>query len=330
MRRRRTALSASSPGVSHVAGRIAAAASDGILSGMKRSLRRVSGVALGLVSVTAALVIATTAGCHRQQREGTTVRAWRTDALGRRALELASQDLSCRVAALTITAEGAGEYMVTGCSQEATYRCARDACIRAGGAVPSSRVVSGATASAWPDAVVRQMLQTIHDDVLACFETTHVPATVRVIMSRTGTISQHAIISDASDTEGRCVDAILSRVHLDGSTDRIPRTVVLSFAPRTQEITPSGSPTEPTADQAWDTEGSVRAALDAHAGTILVCTSGVAVAVAVTWTADGRATIGLRGRFAGSPEEGCVRQALADLRVSSGGRGGSILHPVQP
>ncbi len=82
-------------------------------------------------------------------------------------------------------------------------------------------------------------------------------------MSRTGTISQHAIISDAGEPEAHCVDGVLGRVHLDPGVVHVPRTVALGFAPRTQEITPSGE-APATDDEAWDTEGSVRAALEAH------------------------------------------------------------------
>jgi hypothetical protein len=188
--------------------------------------------------IAIAVASLSSAGCHRQQREGTTVRASRTDPQGRQALELASHDLNCRVSVLRVTAFGDHEYRVTGCSQEASYACTRSDCVRLGSPAVSTYRTAPSAGGTWSDESVHAMLDTIHDDVLACFAAAHVPATVRVIMGRTGTISQHAITSEASADEGHCVEAVLARVRLDPTGEPAPRTVVLSFAPRALDVSP--------------------------------------------------------------------------------------------
>jgi hypothetical protein len=173
------------------------------------------------------------------------------------------------------------------------------------------------------------MLGSIHDDVLTCFSGTHVPATIRVIIGRTGRIADSSMVTDATPDELRCARDVLARVALDGSYP--PRTVAMSFAPRAQDVTPAGaSSTTSAPDAEWDVESALRDAVDAHASTVLVCTSQQPVAVALSWTADGALTIALRGALHGTPEEGCVAQALDGIRVPATGRTGTILHPVQP
>jgi hypothetical protein len=271
--------------------------------------------------------------CRRSQREGTTVSAWRTDPNGRQAISLASSDLSCRASALSVTSEGDGHYVVQGCGHYAHYRC-RGGCIRTDGpppmgytatAAPSPRVPAAvATAATWPDEVVRGMVVAYNDRAIACFAADHVPATVRIVLSRDGTIGSRALISDASDTERRCLEQLLATVHLDGTY--APRTVVIQFTVVSQEPVPDSS----AAGQAeWDIETTIRNAITEQSDRILLCTSGP-VAVAVTWTAAGVLEVSLRGRMHGAPEEGCVRQVLAGLHVQATGHAGSLLHPVGP
>jgi hypothetical protein len=267
------------------------------------------------VSLVLAVVTLATPGCGN-----------RYGALRRRA----STEMSCDGDALAIRPIGAGGYRVLGCGREMTYTCSREVCIPTSGgdtyaSSPSSTTSASTSGRQWPDAVIRQMLLGVHDEVLACFSVEHVPATVRLIVARSGAISQHAIVSESTTAEQQCAAAIFDRVHLaDGPF--APRRVVLAFAPHAQEI---GAPSSVAAEP-WDVEGSMRAELDAHAGSILVCTSGTSVAVLASWTAEGALTFTLRGRFAGSPEEGCVRQALAGVTVAAHGRGGTVLHPIEP
>jgi len=83
------------------------------------------------------------------------------------------------------------------------------------------------------------------------------------------------------------------------------------------------TPGDPSADAA------ARDAVRARAASILACVAGETVALEVTWSADGALDASLRGELAGSPEESCVRAAIADLRIAAPGAPGRILHAVQ-
>jgi len=73
-------------------------------------------------------------------------------------------------------------------------------------------------------------------------------------------------------------------------------------------------------------EATLRASIDAAKADVLACTGGEHVALEITH-ASGQLRVALRGELAGSPEERCVQQALADLSAPSGE--GRVIHLVK-
>lgn len=76
-------------------------------------------------------------------------------------------------------------------------------------------------------------------------------------------------------------------------------------------------------------ETTIRAGLDAHHADIYACTQHDPTVLRVTYTSDGELEIHLSGGLEGSPEEGCVRAALAGARAPEG-ESGTVLHLVHP
>lgn len=191
---------------------------------------------------------------------------------------------------------------------------------RSGGVGTRMSAATSATdrSTSRPDAQVREMLAAIHDPTLACFSSAHVPASMRLVIGRRGSVADSSMVTVATDDELSCARQVLASVHLEGTF--APRSVLIRFEPRSQDITPTpgGESTDAIASGESDMAASLRTALDAHASTILVCTSGEAVAVALSWTASGAIDVAVRGHLHGAPEEGCVRSALSDLRVPAG------------
>jgi hypothetical protein len=74
---------------------------------------------------------------------------------------------------------------------------------------------------------------------------------------------------------------------------------------------------------------AARAAIDAHAAGVLACSGNTAVAVDANWDANGTLAVTVVGH-AGTPEEECVRAALAGTIVSPPGAGGHVMHPIEP
>ncbi|MFO0684728.1 MAG: hypothetical protein U0234_21910 [Sandaracinus sp.] len=246
----------------------------------------------------------------------------------------ASAELHCPVADIVATRLGGGSYTVRGCGGQFTYTCVGNVCVHdeptSGGASFATTAPAPAThtygpSSPWSNDDVRAMLGDIHDDVLACFAGEHVPASIRVIVGRTGRITDHGMVSEASDAELACAGGVLERVSLAGAP-HAPRVVVLSFAPRSQQVVGTDAS---TAD-ALDVETELRAAIDARAPTILECTDHAAVVVAVSWDAAGATAVTVRGRLHGAPEEGCIAHALAGVSVPQGVPAGALLHPISP
>lgn len=75
-------------------------------------------------------------------------------------------------------------------------------------------------------------------------------------------------------------------------------------------------------------EAAIRRGLDARAGDVMACVDRDRVAVRVTHHADGTVRVALTGDLAGTPEEGCVRSALGDVRAPAGASG-VVLHLVR-
>lgn len=247
----------------------------------------------------------------------------------------ASVEMGCPTTSLDARRIGAGGYVVAGCGQERIYTCSGSICIpsteTSGGgttvASPRPSASGSGAATQWSNDSVRTMLGAIHDDVLACFAAEHVPASVRIVIGRTGHVTDQSMVSEASGEELTCAARVLQRVALEGAP-RAPRTVVLAFAPRSQEIVPSTADGVGAPD-VIDVETDVRAQIDAHASTVLVCTDGASVAVALSWDPRGVVAVALRGRMHGTAEEACVQHTLADVHIASAGAAGSVLHPVE-
>jgi hypothetical protein len=75
-------------------------------------------------------------------------------------------------------------------------------------------------------------------------------------------------------------------------------------------------------------EATIRRGLDARAADVLACVDRESVAVRVTHAADGQVAITLSGELRGSPEEGCVRAALGEVRAPAG-EAGVVVHLVR-
>jgi hypothetical protein len=78
---------------------------------------------------------------------------------------------------------------------------------------------------------------------------------------------------------------------------------------------------------ASSSEAAIRAGLDARRSDIFACTQHDPTIVRVAYTADGAIDVHLGGGLESSPEEGCVRAALAGARAP-GGESGTVLHLV--
>lgn len=90
----------------------------------------------------------------------------------------------------------------------------------------------------------------------------------------------------------------------------------------------ASAPGEEASDLPSEAELAIRRGLDARAADVLACVDRPSVAVRVTHAADGHLTIALSGDLRGSPEEGCVRAALGDVRGPAG-EPGVVLHLVR-
>ncbi len=91
---------------------------------------------------------------------------------------------------------------------------------------------------------------------------------------------------------------------------------------------PEAPPSEAPDIEAPDIEARVRAGLDARRDDILACVGQERAAVRVAYEADGAVTISLQGPLEASAEEGCVRSALAGVRVPSSTTSGVVVHLV--
>ena len=73
-------------------------------------------------------------------------------------------------------------------------------------------------------------------------------------------------------------------------------------------------------------EAGLRSALDAHKADILGCVGTARASLSVRYS-EGKATVSLRGKLAGTDEEGCVRHVTGALRAPPGD--GSLIHVVR-
>lgn len=89
--------------------------------------------------------------------------------------------------------------------------------------------------------------------------------------------------------------------------------------------------TPPTTSASADssTASAAREAIRTRTASVLACVGSDAIALEVTWTAEGTLDASLRGSLHGTEEEACVRAAIADLTVPAPGTAGRVLHAVQ-
>jgi hypothetical protein len=116
----------------------------------------------------------------------------------------------------------------------------------------------------------------------------------------------------------------------DGEVGELDDPEVVDVDPRVDEGIDEAharaevEPTGPT-----PAEAAIRRGLDARSADILACVDRSTVAVRVNHAADGSLSITLSGDLRSSPEEGCVRAAIGDVRVP-GGEPGVVVHLVRP
>lgn len=96
----------------------------------------------------------------------------------------------------------------------------------------------------------------------------------------------------------------------------------VAAAPADAPPTPRPSADSPAATAA-------REAIRSRTASVLACVGGEAVALDVTWSAEGVLDATLRGSRAGTDEDACVRAAVADLRIPATGEAGHLVHAVQ-
>jgi len=106
---------------------------------------------------------------------------------------------------------------------------------------------------------------------------------------------------------------------------RYPEDEPLGDSPR--EGPPRDEP--PAAAPDAEVEALIRAGLDARRDDILACVGAELVAVRAGYAPDGSVALSLRGSLAGSPEEGCVQDALDGVRVPARGEAGVVIHLVR-
>jgi len=109
-----------------------------------------------------------------------------------------------------------------------------------------------------------------------------------------------------------------------------PGHEVVDLDPRVEEgIDEAHARVEIEAPGPSPAETAIRRGLDARSADILACVDRSTVAVRVNHAADGTLSITLSGDLRSSPEEGCVRAAIGDVRVP-GAEPGVVVHLVRP
>ncbi len=303
---------------------------------------------LGLAALVAlALVAPLQLACG-----GGTVLATRVDPFERAAATRAAAELECEQTALMVRALGASSYVVSGCGGSRTYACTTH--IVGWGLSARREVVCMAQPDAsggaqqrppprvWTNDSVLEAVRTGGPGVAACLAPEHRPARMSIAISPRGIVRAQRWFTEASPPERDCVDRVLAGLNLEGEVD-VGRTVTVAFV-----ANDSAAPTDPASeDDAVGTFGaetapgisgassstaysdSLRQSLDEAAATILTCTDGAPVAIAIEWSAA-RVTVALRGSLHGTDVEGCVVALTEDLpRPGAAEPSGRLLHVVR-
>lgn len=110
-----------------------------------------------------------------------------------------------------------------------------------------------------------------------------------------------------------------------------PRTPAPESAPAAEPApVPAPPPTaEPAQASETDaTEQRLRAALDERTGDILDCAAADRVVLHLQWTESSPPRVSVQGELSGTPNEGCIRAALAEDLSISPGSPGALIHLV--
>ncbi len=111
------------------------------------------------------------------------------------------------------------------------------------------------------------------------------------------------------------------------AAEQTTQTARSEAEPRATAVDDSLPRTTATADSSAAT--AAREAIRTRTASVLACMGSDAVALEVTWTAEGALDASLRGALRGTEEEACVRAAIADLTITAPGTPGRVLHAVQ-
>lgn len=160
--------------------------------------------------------------------------------------------------------------------------------------------------------------------VMACFPADRAAVRVRATVSSRGAVTYSRVVSAATASEQACVRDYLAGATGAAVADR-SRTADIEYT-RAAIPAPRATPSAATPAAA----DPVRAAVDGRRAAVLACVGGATVVCELTVAGDGSISVALRGDLAGTPEEGCVRAALAGIYAPAPATPGVVLHPVSP
>ncbi|UJR80229.1 hypothetical protein [Sandaracinus amylolyticus] len=290
-------------------------------------MRAFTPVALGV-----ALLVLGCATSARVRRDGR-VHSGVVTGGARLSIERASREIPCRREDLVVEDLGSGGYRVVGCGSVMTYTCLGNGF---GGGVcelnerryPERDLAPPVhRGDTWTDGQVRELRATIHDEIMRCVPEGTDSVRLQLALSPRGEVRRIGR-SQVDAAAGRCIDDALSRAQMLGTASE-QRVVVMDFQ-RTQSVAAAPAAVTPMpATVPVGPDGAARAAVDTRAPSILACVEAEAIAMQVSWTAEGRLDVLLRGDRQGTPEESCVRAIVQQLTIPAPGAAGTIVHAVQ-
>jgi hypothetical protein len=274
-------------------------------------------------------------------------------------------DLDCPLELTTPWIADTEHFVVRGCGRERQYTCKLDASGKTActpvGEMSLQPAHTSRPSRLSPASEFDLALGAVEQQILECRPSAHrLDVPYRVIADT----SSDDIRVDGNENknlegaEAACVRSTLSRAGIPGkipkiegnkhwgkpftfSKDRrrVPTAAVPppagSETPVTAESgapapTGSGAPAAPSRSAGADTvEARVRARIAENAEAIVACAGKSPVAVEVSYDAEGKLTLALRGAEHGSPAERCMTAALPSLAVEGGGSAGTLIHLVR-
>jgi hypothetical protein len=253
-------------------------------------------------------------------RHGNAVLRQQLRGAGARAIERAEREIPCSRQSLVIEELSAGGYRIEGCGVVATYTCVRQLCVpdrmeRSG----AEGAVAGDASPPWSDREAREIARRVRDDLAPCAAA---PVGMTVEVMPTGRVRRVSSAATLSELQLSCVDSHLERLQLGV---RVSQTRRLDL-----ELGPSApAPAPPIAPSPGSADTAARAAVDRRGPAILACVDAPALALEVSWSAEGRLDALLREPHRGTPEEACVRAAVQALVIPAPGAPGTLVHAVQ-